>query len=269
MKSPVESFVSIFAPASTNYAPRGCGTLFVSHHLKLTSMKRILLILFLAIPFGLLAQNETFKGEHFIEVTGTAQMEIEPNEIFMAIRLREFEENKTKVPLEKLEKDFMAALKDAGIDRKRLELADAGSRIGSVRKKTKDAFREKTYQLKLTSAGELEKFLASLEPVKVDYVDIIKLSHSDLDKLKVDLKIKALQAAKTKADYLLRSIGAETGKPLMIRDWEMEPEHPVMNQQLNMRMQKADGDFDMAEEPQIGFRKIKLQAQLQAQFEIK
>jgi uncharacterized protein len=231
-------------------------------------MKRILLVLLLIAPIALKAQNETFKGEHFIEVTGTSQMEIEPNEIFVAVRLREFEENKAKVPLEKLEKDFMAALKDAGIDRKRLELADVGSRIGSIRKKNKDAFREKTYQLKLTSASELEKFLTSLEPVKVDFVDITKLSHSDLDKLKVELKIKALQAAKTKADYLLRSIGSEVGKPLMIRDWEMEPEHPVMNQQLNMRMQK-DGEFNVAEEPQIGFRKIKLQAQLQVQFEIK
>lgn len=59
-------------------------------------------------------QNETFKGEHFIEVTGTAQTEIEPNEITVQIRLREFEENRVKVALEKLDQDFLNALKNAG-----------------------------------------------------------------------------------------------------------------------------------------------------------
>src|SRR5690606_28191760 len=105
------------------------------------------------------------------------------NEIFVMIRLREFEENRQKTSLEKLDNDFLNALKQAGIDRKRLELADAGSTIGKFRRKDKDAFREKTYQIKLTSAAELEKFLEKLEPVKVDLVDVVKLHHSDYEKI--------------------------------------------------------------------------------------
>src|SRR6476620_6753447 len=97
-----------------------------------------ILMLVLLLPAMAFAQNETFKGEHFIEVTGSAQQEIEPNEIYTLIRLREFEENKQKVSLEKLDADFMKALKDAGIDKKRLELADAGSRLDKFGKKDKD-----------------------------------------------------------------------------------------------------------------------------------
>lgn len=233
-------------------------------------MKFRLFLLMAALPFFSIAQSDVFKGEHFIEVTGTAHQEIEPNEIFLMIRLREFEENKSKVSLEKLDKDLLNALKEAGIERKRLELADAGSQIGKIGRKDKDAFREKTYQLKLTSAQELEKVLEKIEPVKVDFVDITRLSHSDLDKIKIDLKIKALQAAKAKAEYLLKSIGSEVGKPLMIRDWEVEPVHPMMEYTANVRLkdeQMTDGG--MEQEPVTGFRKIKLQAQLVAQFEIK
>lgn len=217
------------------------------------------------------AQNETFKGEHFIEVTGSAQQEIEPNEIFTIIRLREFEENRNKVALEKLEKDFMNALKDAGIDKKRLELADVGSRLDKLGRREKDAFREKAFQLKLVSAAELEKFLEKLEAVKVDYVDVIKVSHSDIEKLKVELKVKALQAAKAKAEYLLKGIGAEVGKPLMVRDWEIEPVQP-MAYPANVRMQKMEmnGEMDQQQQEQgIAFRKIKLMSQITAQFEIK
>lgn len=234
-------------------------------------MRRNLILIFLLAPLFVLAQeNQGFKGEPFIEVSGTAHQEIEPNEIYMLIRLREFEENRQKTGLEKLDADFLNALKQAGIDRKRLELADAGSRIGKFGRKDKDAFREKSYQLKLTSAAELENFLEKLEPVKVDFVDIIRLHHSDYEKIKLDLKTKALQAARSKAETLLKSIGAQVGKPLMVRDWEVDPYQPMMEMKAaNVRMQ---GEFDMAGQAQddsIGFRKIKLQAQITAQFEIK
>ncbi len=213
--------------------------------------------------------QEGFKGEHFIEVTGTSQLEIEPNEIYTVIRLREFEENKQKVALEKIEGDFMKALKDADIDRKRLELSDIGSRLNKLGRRDKDAFREKTYQLKLTSAQELEKFLEKLQTVKVDYVDITRLHHSDYEKIKTDLKMKALQAAKAKAEALLKSIGSEIGKPLMVRDWEVEPYQPMMEMKANVRMQSTDMAGGAVEENPIGFKKIKLQAQITAQFEIK
>ncbi|HEY0655545.1 MAG TPA: SIMPL domain-containing protein [Chryseosolibacter sp.] len=234
-------------------------------------MKRnwILMLVFL-LPAMAFSQNETFKGEHFIEVTGSAQQEIEPNEIYTLIRLREFEENKQKVSLEKLDADFQKALKEAGIDKKRLELADAGSRLDKFGKKDKDAFREKAYQLKLTSAAELEKFLEKLEPVKVGQVSITRLHHSDYEKLKVELKMKALQAARSKAEALLKSIGAEIGKPLMIRDWEVEPYQPMMEMKTaNMRVQNEMDQSGFAADDAIGFRKIKLQSQITAQFEIK
>src|SRR5688500_2672619 len=133
-------------------------------------MKRLILIPFLLFPL-LIAAQENFK-EHFIEVTGTADREIEPNEIYVMIRLKEFEENRQKTSLEKLEKDFYNAVREAGIDRKRVELADAVSDLEKFRRKDKEAFREKTFQIKLTSAAELEKFIEKLSAVKVDAADV-------------------------------------------------------------------------------------------------
>src|ERR1044071_2186772 len=98
----------------------------------------IALFLIATSTFG----QEVFKGEHFIEVTGSAEMEVEPNEIFLFIRLREFEEHRAKVALEKLDQDFLQAVKAANIDRKNLTIADAGSKLSKIRRKDKDAFRE-------------------------------------------------------------------------------------------------------------------------------
>jgi uncharacterized protein len=209
--------------------------------------------------------QEVFKGEHFIEVSGNAEMEVEPNEIFLTIRLKEFEENRNKVLLEKLDQDFLAALKAAGVDKKNLTLADAGSNLGKLGRKDKDAFREKTYELKLTSAAELEKFLEKIEPVKVDRLDLTKLSHSDIKKYRLELKVKALQAAQSKAQTLLKSIGSDIGKPLMVREWENEQIQPMAYS--NVRFKTAEADDVGGQE--TSFRKIKLTAQITAQFEIK
>src|SRR5688500_5384184 len=132
--------------------------------------------------------QEVFKGEHFIEVTGLSEMEVEPNEIFLFIKLKEFEENRAKIPLEKLDQDFLQALKSANIDRKNLTIADAGSTLEKFRRRDKDAFREKSYELKLTSAAELERVLAKIEPVKVSQLDLVRLHHTDMEKFKIDLR---------------------------------------------------------------------------------
>jgi len=212
--------------------------------------------------------QDVFKGEHFIEVPGSAQVEIDPNELYLFIRLREFEENRNKVTLEKLDQDFMQALKNAGVDRKNLTLADAGSQLGKFGRKEKDAFREKSYELKLTSAAELEKFLEKLEPVKVEQLDLTRVTHSEIEKYKLDLKVKALQAAQAKAQALLKSIGAEAGKPLMVRDWDA-PEQPMPVYANVMYKSEGMAAADAGAEGGIAFRKIKLKAQLVAQFEIK
>lgn len=227
-------------------------------------MKKLILLPFLFLSFFISAQ-ESFKGEHFIEVTGTADQEIEPNEIYVLVKLKEFEENRQKISLEKIEKDFYNAMKEAGIDRKRIELADVGSDLEKFRRKDKEAFREKTFQIKLTSGAELGKFIDKLSAVKVDSVDVTRLHHSDYEKIKLDLKVQALKAAKSKAEILLRSIGAEIGKPLMVRDFDFQ--QPYMEMKSNVRMQSMDSPQEM-EEP-IAFRKIKMQAQITAQFEIK
>jgi uncharacterized protein YggE len=225
-------------------------------------MKRLILTPLLLLPFFLSAQ-ENFR-EPFIEVTGTAYREIEPNEIYVSIRLKEFEENRQKVSLEKLEKDFYNAVKEAGIDRSRVELAGAGSDLDKFRRKDKEAYREKTFQIKLTSASELEKFIEKLSAVKVDSVDITRLDHTDYEKIKLDLKIEALKAARSKAETLVKSIGSQLGKPLMIRDFDFGPQ-PYIEMKANVRMMDAT---QPADDP-IAFRKIKLQAQITAQFEIK
>lgn len=232
-------------------------------------MKNTMIIISIMVvtAFPVFAQ-ESFKGEHFIEVTGSAEMEIEPNELVLFIRLKEFEDNRQKISLEKIDQDFLAALKAAQIDRKKLSLAGGGSSIERIGKRDSDAFREKSYQLSLQSAAELEKLVATLEKVQVFQAYIMKLDHTDMEKFKTELKVKALQAAKVKAEILMKAIGAEVGKPLMVREWDYGPVQPLARQDMMMANVMMKDESGIREEP-IGFRKMKLREQVTAQFEIK
>lgn len=174
--------------------------------------------------------------------------------------------------LEKLDKDFLAAVDAAGINRNQVSLADAGVQLGRLRWRQKDTFREKTYQVKLTSASQLEAFISKIESVKIEFADVIRLSHSDLQKMKLELKIKALQAAKTKAEALVKSIGSELGKPLFIQEIEFDPYIPspgyTRGKITNVGYSYGITSDDKAESG-VEFKKIKLQAQVNAKFEIK
>ncbi|HYF70191.1 MAG TPA: SIMPL domain-containing protein [Ohtaekwangia sp.] len=227
-------------------------------------MRYTFILVFLFTCSGVFAQHEAFEGEPFIEVTGIAETEIEPDEITLLIRLKEFEENRSKTDLEKLDKDFLAALKKSGIEKKRLLLADAGSKLDKLGKRDKDAFREKSYELMLTGAAEVDKLLTALQPVAVDLVTITRVHHSQLEKHKLDLKLKALQVARSKAELLLKAIGNEVGKPLMIREWDNEP---IPMAKANVMMRQESVGF--ADEASMEFKKIRLRAQVHAQFEIK
>lgn len=233
-------------------------------------MRYILSTIFMFSVLLASAQDESrgFKGEPFIEVSGTAETEIDPNEITLWIRIREFEENKSKVQLEKLDQQFLAALKSAGIDKKRLVLADAGSTLSKLGKRDKDAFREKTYELVLNSSAEVQSLIKNLEPVKVDMVRVVRVHHSSLESFKLDVKVKALQAARTKAEALAKAVGSGIGKPLVIREWDEGPVYPMQMEAANVRLKTAAYDQPEEDAMDIAFRKIKLRANVQAQFQL-
>ena len=231
-------------------------------------MKRLLLTIYL-LTIVLASQAQEIRPEHFIEVTGTAELEIVPNEIYLLVRLKEFEEGRVKTTLETIDKSFLNALKEAGIDTKNLELADAGLLLGG-RRRDRNVFREKTYQLKLSAAAEVEKFLSKIEDVKVDFVDIVRISHSELEKIELALKVKALQAAKVKADALLKGVGAELGKAIKVYEIKIYSTDVLLRGKINPKM-KFESNWGVVSEPEsaLEFRKFKLEAKISAQFEIK
>jgi hypothetical protein len=104
-------------------------------------MRKILTVSILTVTsFIAQAQTET----PYIEVLGSAEMEVTPNIIVLAIRLKEYEENKEKVLLEKIDRDFLAAVSKSKIDKDKISLSNVRMDAFQQKRRDRDYHAEKT-----------------------------------------------------------------------------------------------------------------------------
>ena len=81
-------------------------------------MKVIFSLIVVFLPYFALSQSQTTVKK--IEVTGTADMEVTPDEIFVRITLKEYTDGRRKVNLDKLEERLVKALRSERIPEENL-----------------------------------------------------------------------------------------------------------------------------------------------------
>ncbi len=224
----------------------------------------------------LLAQENLNRDEKpFIEVNGIAEQEIIPDQIYISIIIREKYENKEKITIESQEEKLKALLKEINIPTSNLYLSDANADYVKVKFRTKDVLTKKDYTLKVSNATEVGQVFQQLEKIEINDANVFKVSHSKIDSLRKEIRIAAIKAAKTKADYLLNAIGEQTGKPLIVRENSAGNLEYNYNRASNTRVtsyQNArflDDSDKSATDEEIQFQKIKIQSSIYVKFLIK
>jgi len=182
-------------------------------------MKRFAIVLAIMLFMQVKSQGqppEMFNGKPFIEVTGTSETEITPDEIYVVITLQERAENKEKLNIEKQEETLKSSIKELGIDLTNLTLNNANSDYRKVKTLGRDVIISKSYTLKIGQAEMLSKVYEKLDKMNAYDAYISKLSHSKITEFQKENRLKAIKAAKDKAEYLLVAIGKQAGKPLQV-----------------------------------------------------
>jgi uncharacterized protein len=240
----------------------------------LASLTILLLFTATMTVFGQ-TSSETEMEKPCIEVTGTAEKEIIPDEIYIAITIRERHEGKEKITIEKQEAGLKEELKSIGISLDNLSLSDANANYIRIKRTKKEVITKNEYVLKVGDALTVGKVFEKLDELKIADADISRVSHSKLEEFKKEVRIMAIKAAKEKADYLLAAIGEQTGKAIKVH--EQSPSYLIDDSNLNIvhrgseRSYYVDG-LEMSQSDKdkiIQFRKIKLQAAIYVKFEIK
>ena len=166
--------------------------------------------------FGQKRSTEATPDVPFIEVTGTATKEIDPDEFFVAITLSEKSIDNRKYSIENQEEKLGQILKTLQIDADKLTLSDLSSQIIKD-KKGEIGFRQtKEFILLLKTSSEVSKLFAALFEANIKQADVIKTSHTNMVAFSKEVRINAVKAAKEKAEYLVEAVGNTIGTPLQI-----------------------------------------------------
>ena len=208
-----------------------------------------------------------------IEVNGSAEQEVLPDEIYVNITLREYfkdKDNKNKVDVMALEKQLQKAVEEAGISKENFTIgAMNGYREWWGRKKPTTFLESKSYILKVPNLYKIDGIIARVDDKGVASTNIERYEYSKIEQLRKDIKIKALQAAKAKAQYLLEGIGEQLGEAFEITEIDNGYQNP-QPMYANMMMKSAGVAADsVMPESTIDVQKIKVRYEIKAVFKIK
>ncbi len=238
-------------------------------------MKKISLVFIIAIIYSALTSfgqrvPEGGLESPFIEVTGTAELLIIPDQIFINITLTEGHKGKSKVTIDQQEEKLKEALTKVGVDISKLSISDANAEYFRVGWAKKGVLTKRDYTLIVPNAKILLNVYQELDKLEIDEAHIAKVNHSKMDSLRKQVRISAIKSAKDKSDYLLNAIREKTGKATIIK----EIEHPsVSNVNYMIRGARSNTTEYFVDGQKlkydIQFQKIKLKSSIYVKFAIK
>lgn len=234
-------------------------------------MKKILIFAFAFLYLNAYSQSKNFIDQNYIEVTGRAEMEVVPNEIYLGIVLNE-KDFKGKESLEEKEKSMIKQLIKIGVDvAEDLTVRDMASNFKSYWIKSTDIKTTKVYQLKLSDAKTAGSVFQQLEAIDISNISIERVDHSEIIDLKQQVKIEAIKAARTKAQALVNALGQECGRAIYIQEMHNPVYRSAQGQMSGLNANIMIRGIHEAEEdiiPEIEFEKIKLEYSILVRFEL-
>lgn len=196
-------------------------------------------ILLLVCGF-LLTISAYAQSNAFIEVTGSADSLVLPNQIYIRFGITE-KETRTRVQLEEIELKIISGLRSIGIDPEiQLSIQDQLNNIRQYAlKKNEGSPRE--YTVKLYDSKSLVSTLNLLDNLGIQNVRMDRLEHYESPIVRSILSMRALENARQKAAKLALVNGQQIGAVLSIIE---EPSKSdvlyAKDAQMSMRLKKSD-----------------------------
>ncbi len=220
----------------------------------------------ICMPLFAIAQSgKNFIDQNYIEITGTAETLVIPDEIYISVTLTEKNHKKT---IEEQEQLLLANLKSLGIDTEK-DVSVSGFQ-GSYERRflaRNEVEKEKKYQILVHDGATLSKTFLVLDRLNITNANIAKVSHSKLEEFRRKTKINSLKVAKEKAKQYAEAIDQEIGKALFIK--EVEQNRYTQSQMLSLNTSNVILDQKLKEFENIAFQKISLTATVLTRFELK
>jgi len=239
-------------------------------------MKKIFLALTASVCL-LIANAQTVDNtirQRTINVSGSAELQITPDEIYVQIELREYNKKSgDKVDIQTISNKFLSAAKSMNIADTNVVVQGYSGWDGNYwwyqknKKKNPDMMAGITYEVKVKTVDDMNKLVDKLDDQATQNFYISRTSHSNMDSIKKQLKIQAIKAAKEKAVYLAAALEDNVGQALTINDPNEVGNYP--RPMYSNMMLKAEAADQAAPAMNVDFKKIKIQYDVNVTFELK
>jgi uncharacterized protein len=242
-------------------------------------MKNLFIVMLTLLSFTGFSQVQENKFPRTINVNGSAEMEVVPDEIYVQVELREYDKKGTgKVDIETIKRNFLNAAKSIGLAETDLSVQGYSGWDGNYwwykknKKQNPDMKAGITYWVKVSSTSKMDELVNKLDDEATQNFFIAKVSHSKLQEFKRQLKVQAVRAAKDKAIYLAEAINEKVGEAITINEPNEVGYYPpaygrVANQSMMVKAEAADMGGGAA--MNVDFKKIKLQFDVNVVFALK
>lgn len=228
-------------------------------------MKKLLLAsMALMMVFG--ASAQTNNEINYVEVQGSVEREIVPDEIFVQITIKE-SDTKGKQSLAAQEREMIKTLKGLGINTdKELTVMDMSSDYRTFLLKKSDVMVSKDYKLKLSTAKQLAQVIQGLDKVGIANVSVTETNYSKMNELKAELRVEAIKMAKQKAEQLATAIGQSIGQAILINDYDNGVGIGYGNFRPMLMAKTASDNSSEDSAPNLDFEKTKIFYRVSARF---
>ena len=219
-----------------------------------------------------------------ITVIGSSEMDIEPDEIVLVIGIREYwkdeYENKKhtnynkKIPINEIEDTLTNKLVSFGIDTSDISI----SRINNYWRYwyVQTLLIQKQLNITVRDFENIDKIITKINFKGIDYIQVQEYKNTEITEYRKAVKIKALKAAKEKAEYLLEAYNKTIGEVITIVEINNDAFNPnspyypyyyYRQERSNYLSNSNEGSSNSNENS--GFKKINLRYEMEVTFLIK
>lgn len=231
-------------------------------------MRKIFLLAFVLFTWSVVVDAQECDGR-YIEVTGSSEIEVVPDEIHFLISIKEYwkeefdgkskpEDYKTKVPIDQIERGVRQVLSRARVSDEAIRIQEIGD---YWRQRGKDFLIGMQLDIRLKDFKQINSIIKNIDTKGVESMRIGELKHKDLSKYREQGKIEALKAARQKALYLVEAMGQKLGDVIRIVE-------PTANNVMPYNLFQAQSNVSMGTADTEQYRVIKLRYEMTARFAI-
>ncbi len=160
------------------------------------------------------AQSIENDNSRFIEVTGSSEATLKPDKIELEIILKEYSTQK----LLSVHQNLIDILEKNNIDSTNLYYGNSNNYWYYWWSFRNTHYKQQLYKINLDASTDFLNLVKDLDINGVASIRISNTSNKEIEKIRKEVKISAIKAAKDKARYLLESIDEKLGKVISIEE---------------------------------------------------